>query len=355
MNDVRYVGMDVHKETVSVAVLDSDGRLLNEAVIEAKAKAILHFLDQVRQPVHVTLEEGTWAAWLYGLMEPHVTEVVVCDPRQNALLRHGSKADLTDARKLAELLRGNFLKAVYHGETGTRTLKELTRSYMAISKDVARVMNRLKALYRARGIACEGTLVYTQRHRRDWLEKITESGARRRAELLYQKLDVLKALRLEARRDLLSESQKHDATNLLCQIPCIGPIRAAQLITLIQTPHRFRTKRQLWTYCGLGLETAASAQYSYVDGQPQPSHRKRHVRGLNQNHNHDLKSIFKGVATMASTSAGPFRDFYEQLLERGKKPAMARLTLARKIAAIVLIMWKKGASFDLQHLIRKAA
>jgi len=82
-----------------------------------------------------------------------------------------------------------------------------------------------------------------------------------------RKPDALQALRQEVRRDLLAESRKHSATELLCQIPCIGPIRAAQLIALMQTPHRFRTKRQLWTYSGLGLETHASSQYCYVNGQ----------------------------------------------------------------------------------------
>jgi transposase len=130
---------------------------------------------------------------------------------------------------------------------------------------------------------------------------------------------------------------------LLRQVPCIGPIRAAQLVALMQTPHRFRTKRQLWTYSGLGLETRDSAQYCYVEGQLQRSKKPQQLRGLNSNHNHDLKNIFKGAATTASVSAGPFHDFYQALLTKGMRPTMARLTLARKIAAITLIVWKKGA------------
>jgi hypothetical protein len=62
--------------------------------------------------MRVTFEEGTWAAWLYDLMKPHISEVVVCNPRKNGLLKDGSKSDRIDARKLAELLRGNHLKPV---------------------------------------------------------------------------------------------------------------------------------------------------------------------------------------------------------------------------------------------------
>ena len=351
----KYIGMDVHKESISIAVMNAAGKVVMECVIETKASMMLQFIDGLRGDVRVTFEEGTWAAWLYDLLKPHVSEVLVCNPRKNALLKDGSKSDRIDARKLAELLRGNHLKPVYHGEHGLRTLKELARSYLTINKDVTRVMNRLKALYRSWGIVCAGTEVYAPRHRPEWLGKISEAGVRRRAEHTYQQLDVLRRLRQEVRRDLLLEGKKHKAWRLLRLIPGIGPIRAALLLALIQTPHRFRTKRQLWTYSGLGLETHDSAQYRVVEGQLKRSPKSVTLRGLNQDHNRDLKDIFKGAATRVSSSRGPLRDFYENLLAQGKKPTMARLTLARKIAAITLIVWKKEASFDADYLKSQAA
>ena len=129
---------------------------------------------------------------------------------------------------------------------------------------------------------------------------------RRRAELLYQQLDGLQALRRNLRPEFLAESRKHKAAKLLRQIPCIGPIRAARLIALMQTPHRFRSKRQLWTYSGLGIETHDSAQYRYVGGQVQRSKKPQQIRGLNQNHNHEMKEIFKSTAIRASCGMGPF-------------------------------------------------
>ena len=351
----KYIGMDVHKESISIAVMNAAGKVVMECVIETKASMMLQFIDGLRGDVRVTFEEGTWAAWLYDLLKPHVSEVLVCNPRKNALLKDGSKSDRIDARKLAELLRGNHLKPVYHGEHGLRTLKELARSYLTINKDVTRVMNRLKALYRSWGIVCAGTEVYAPRHRPEWLGKISEAGVRRRAEHTYQQLDVLRRLRQEVRRDLLLEGKKHKAWRLLRLIPGIGPIRAALLIALIQTPHRFRTKRQLWTYSGLGLETHDSAQYRVVEGQLKRSPKSVTLRGLNQDHNRDLKDIFKGAATRVSSSRGPLRDFYENLLAQGKKPTMARLTLARKIAAITLIVWKKEVGFDADYLKSQAA
>src|ERR1700731_4890109 len=346
--------MDVHKEAISVAVMNSAGKVVMESILETKANTILEFIQGLRGNVQVTFEEGTWAAWLYDLLKPHVTTVVVCNPRKNALLKDGNKGDKIDARKLAELLRLNNLKPVYHGENGIRTLKELSRSYLTISKDLGRVMNRLKALYRSWAIPCAGTQVYAPRYRSEWLSKIREAGVRRRAELYYQQLDALRFLRQQARKELLAEARKHRATKLLSQIPGIGSLRAAHLVALIQTPHRFRTKRQLWTYSGLALETHDSAQYRYVQGELQRSKKPQQLRGLNANHNHDLKNIFKGAAMRASTCDGPLRGFYQNLLAKGMRPTMARLTLARKIAAITLIVWKKGASFDASYLKQAA-
>jgi transposase len=356
MTSTKYIGLDVHKESISIAVLNSAGKVVMECVIETKASTILQFAHGLNGDVHLTFEEGTWAGWLYDLLKPHVTELVVCNPRKNALLlKDGSKSDRIDARKLAELLYMSKLSSVYHGEHGLRMLKELSRSYLTITKDLGRVMNRLKALYRGWAIPCAGTEVYAPHYRAEWLAKIHEAGVRRRAELYYQQLDALRLVRQQARKELLAEARKHRATKLLRQIPGIGPLRAAHLVALMQTPHRFRTKRQLWTYSGLGLETHDSAQYRVVEGQLQRSKRPVTLRGLNDNHNHDLKDIFKGAAMRASTAAGPLRDFYEALLAKGRKPTMARLTLARKIAAITLIVWKKEVRFDANYLKQQAA
>lgn len=122
------------------------------------------------------------------------------------------------------------------------------------------------------------------------------------------------------------------------------------LLGILQTPHRFRTKRPLWKYIGLGIETHSSADHRYVHGQLQRSRKVISVRGLNRNGNHDLKNLFKGAAVIAASKPGPFQEFYAALLAKGMKPEMARLTLARKIATIVWMVWKKGACFDAQHL-----
>jgi hypothetical protein len=155
-------------------------------------------------------------------MKPQVHEVLVCNSRRNALLKEGSKNDRIDARKLSELLHAGMLRPVYHGEHGLRTLRELGRTYQTLSKDLNRLMNRVKALYRGWGIACGGTQVYAPRYREEWLQKIEHAGVRRRAELLYEQLDGLQALRRKVRPELIVRC--HSGRVLVHPVPCCDGI-----------------------------------------------------------------------------------------------------------------------------------
>jgi transposase len=355
MDSIKYIGLDVHRDSISVAVLNADGKLEMQSVIATRASTIVDFLHGLRGTLHVTFEEGTHSAWLYDLLVRRVAHLVVCNPRKNALLKAGNKSDAIDARKLAELLRAGMLSPVYHGQNSTAAVKHLGRSYAALTEDTTRIMGRLKALYRGQAIACAGKKPYGLRHREEWLAQLADSGLQRRARRLYQELDLLQQLRREARRDLILECRKYNETKWLRTVPWLGPIRVGLLIGRVQTPHRFRSKRQFWTYCGLGLETRDSGEYRVVDGQIERKRKPVFIRGLNLNHNHDLKNLFKSAATTASGSDGVFGQFYENLLKKGMKPEMARLTLARKIAAITLHVWKKGEPFDAEYLKSQAA
>jgi transposase len=355
MKGIKYIGLDVHLASVSIAVLNAAGKLIVEATIENQAAALLDFIQGLKGALHVALEEGTHAEWLHGLLAPRVAEVVVSDPRQNPRRPGEKKSDRLDARKLAEGLRLGTLKPVYHGHAEGNTLRELARSYDTLVSDTTRVMSRLKALYRGRGIRCAGTRVYAPRARSEWLEQLREPGARGRAELLYEQLDRLRELRQKARAALLVESRRHAAHKILRSVPYLGPVRVALLMAWLRTPYRFRGKRQLWAYAGLALVTRSSADYHLVKGELVRARRPALILGLNANHHHGVKALFKGAAASAIARPGPLGEFYGRRIAQGMKPELARLTLARKIAAVVLNLWKKGERFNAEYLKPQAA
>ncbi len=340
-----YVGMDVHRASIMIVVLNGAGKPVMQAVIETGAERVRGFLKQLGGKVSVTFEEGTQANWLNDVVRPLVSEVVVCDPRHNKLMQSGNKSDRVDAQKLAELLRLGSLKRVYHGDNGVRTLKELVRTYDCLVSDTTRVMNRLKAIYRGRAIACSGHDIYRQDRRQQWLGKLEERGAKQRAGYLYAQLAALKPLRHEAKMELVKEARRQTAYAWLLSVPKLGAVSVAQLLAIVGTPFRFRSKHQFWTYVGLAVVTCSSADHEVVDGVLRRRRRPLATRGLNRNHNHLLKRVFKNAASSACHS-GPFKAAYDTRVAQGMAPSLARLTIARQLAATTLALWKRGEQFD---------
>ena len=342
-HEIQYVGLDVHQATVVASVRNETGKVVMRATVATEAKAILQLIKSAGPRVQVAFEEGTQAQWLHDLLEPLVEKVIVCNKRgQN---ESGNKNDLRDADGISEDLRRGTLKPVFHGTTSVLTLKELVRSYVGLVEDATRVMQRLKALFRARAIPVKGKGLYRSSERKEWLAKVT-GGARVRAAALFEELDVLLKLRPPAKAAMLAEARRQPGWKVLRSIPQLGPIRVALIIAIMRTPFRFRTKRNLWPYVGFAVVTRSSSDQEIVDGRLRKKQRAPLTRGLNRNHNPMLKSVFKAAANAATVQPGPLYDFYQASLARGVKEELAKVTLARKIVSITLRLWKKGELFD---------
>ena len=106
----RYIGLDAHASSCTVAVLGPSGRKLQCQVLETNAKALISFLQTIPKNRRLIFEEGTHSNWLYEVLAPHVQEIVVVAVRQS----RGPKDDKIDAFGLAEDLRiGNVKVRVY--------------------------------------------------------------------------------------------------------------------------------------------------------------------------------------------------------------------------------------------------
>lgn len=341
----KYVGLDVHQATTVSTIRDDTGRVLARTVVPTAAEALVEYFRRMRGPIHVAFEEGTQAQWLHDVLVPVVHRVVVCDRRGKR--QQGNKGDQPDADELSDLLRCGRLRAVYHGSGDRAMLKELARTYANLVEDGTRVMQRVKALFRARGIRTAGRSVYQRDQRAAWLRQLPDDGVRFRATVLYKELEILQELRPKAKAAMLTEARRDPAWRVLRTIPYLGPVRVALLLAALQTPWRFRTKRHLWAYAGLAVVTHTTAEYE-LDGQRPVRRRRRSpmTRGLNRNHNRVVKDVFKSAATTAATRPGPLHDWYAALLARGLRQELARVTLTRKLAALTLHLWKTGERYD---------
>lgn len=340
----KYVGLDVHKETTSFCVLGEDGSQLLEGVVQTRQEALQDLVGGLPGDVHVALEEGTQATWLYDLLEPVCRRVVVCDPRTLGRPRGADKSDREDARDLAERLFAGKLRPVYKGGEGMRDLRSLVMAYDNVVSDAVRTKNRIKAVFRAHGIATKGQGPYRKEGREAWLDTLPRRGLRTRVSLLLVQLDAVTEVRELALRQVLQEARRFSVYKLLKGVPGVGQIRSAQIMAWMVTPHRFRTRRQLWNYAGLAVVRRTSADYRVEGGAIRRSERVT-TRGLNRRHNPHLTYLFKAAAVDAINHK-KLREVAVHHIERGLSAPLVRVTIARRIAAICLHIWKTGEPYD---------
>lgn len=349
----RYIGVDAHVKSCTFAVMGPSGRHLREQVVETNGQALREFLASIAGEKHVCLEESELSGWLHELLSPLVASVLVLQPEK----RRGSKNDAIDAWALADQLRKGGLKGVvYKAPSRFAGLREAVHAQRIVTRDMVRAKNRLRAVCRARGIQAESQELYDPQRREHWLEQLPEHP-QRLARHFSEHLDGVSAAARRAEEWLREEARCYPIVGLIATAPGIGDIRASQIVATVLTPHRFRTKRQFWSYCGLAVVTRSSSDWQLDRRDGWVRRQVALPRGLNRNRHPLLKEVFKGAALSVITRLPdhPLSKNYRRLLDAGTKPNLARLTVARQLAAAVLAMWKNLEAYDPARHDRSAA
>jgi len=339
----RYVGLDAHSQSCTLAVIGPSGKRLKSLVVETNGQALVDALRGIPGQLHLCLEEGTQSAWLHELLSPYVQELAVVMPPKSK----GAKDDLRDAWTRADELRTGAIETrVYKPPQQLAALRNAVRGYGFAVRDVVRAKNRLKSVFLSRGMLTPAS-IYAVAQRQPWLNKL-KPPHRQLAEWLGRQLDQLAPLRDEAEEWLLKEAKTHPIIRTLQTAPGMGPIRTAQLVAIAATPERFRRRQQFWSYCGLSIVTRSSADWVRGKDNKWERSQVQQTRGLTRKRQPLLKSVFKGAATTVITQLPdhPLHKDYQRMLQAGIKPNLAKLTLARRIAATVLSMWKHKEVYD---------
>lgn len=340
----RYIGIDAHSQSCTVAVMGPSGKRIRQQVVDTQAKVLIDLLKGIAGDKYVCIEEGQLAEWLVEALAPHVKEIAVVQPKEH----RGRKSDADDAWGLAEQIRiraqGTY---VFKPTTQYRSLREAVRAYGVAVREQTRAKNRFRSLLRSRGLSKLDDTLYDPTTRPDWIRKLP-TAYRRRAEWLGQQIDVTTQAYEIAESWLKEEAKKCPEVQRITTVPGLGNVRAAQVVALVVTPYRFRKTRQFWSYCGLGIVTRASSEWkrSSSDGRWQHVQSKVQTRGLNLNRQPLLKAVFKGAATSVLARPNPLREHFDRLLANGTSAHLARLTIARRIAAATLAIWKKKEDYE---------
>jgi len=294
----RYIGLDAHSESCTIAVLGPSGKRLRYERFQTSAELLKSFIKEVPRPRHLCMEEGTLSEWLYEELTPVVDKLVVVMPDRNP----GNKSDLLDACKLADDLRRDAIRRpVYKAPGCFRALREAARTHYVLQRDKVRAKSRLNALCRGCGRAELAKSLYASKTRAEALQQLPEH-LRPRATLFGRELDALIECSSQAERSLHEECNRVPIVQRLATAPGIGIVRAAYIVAVVMTPHRFRTARQFWSYSGLAVVTRSSSDWVSEGSGKWRRSKTQQTRGLNHNRHPLLKNVFKGAAVHLDTS-----------------------------------------------------
>jgi transposase len=336
----HYIGADVHSNNVELAI-ERNGQIIQRHALPTSVRAIREVLDSIPSPKHLTFEEGPLAGWLYRNLKDHVDTLVVCDPRRNRLVScDGDKDDRIDATKLARLLRGGYLRAVYHSDDLRRlSLKRWVALYHDRVRAATRAINQLRACARLYGERIPRSALREVTARRTWLAGLDRDLADQ-LQLLWRSYDSHRTSVRMAKRHLLRRARRFGIIAYWSVLPGIGPIRSATLFAYLDTPWRFEKKTQLWKYCGVGLQRSSSGKDRR--GRDRPPRLELFWRV-----NHRLKDAVMGMTLSAIRSRdNVFRDAYEERTRHGALASNARHAVARKMLTVIWGMWKSQRPFD---------
>jgi len=338
MSRLQYIALDTHQSFCDMAVLNSQGDVVKRERCSTDIPSLVGLLQAVAGRRKLTFEEGPMAGWLARNLREHVEELIVCEPRRNAYIaKDGDKDDPIDAVKLAQLLRGGYLKAVHQVDCLDRELlKQHVAFYHHRVRERVRQGHQITSLLRRQGVfATIAELADPQTRRTFWKKMPQHAVLQRDLNALWAVYELMCTQEEQIRADLVRLARRHEPVRRFVEVPGISWIRAATFYVYLDTPQRFTKKSALWRYCGIGLERHRSGTG--------PT-RVRLAKAANRH----LKNMLMGAARSAAARAEtPFADKYQYWTqEKGQHPVTAYRNVARTIASMLWGMWKDGSKYD---------
>ena len=316
----QYLAIDWSQDGFSLARLTSKSRTPKWFTGIAKVEIVKDYLKTIRGKKILTIEETTSTHWLYVELKEYVDKIVVCDPYRNKLLNEGAKNDDIDAGKLCMLLRGGFLKEVYHSLDGSYTIRKLLSAYEDLVKAGVRVKNQKSALYRALGLHHKKEKLTTE----DKILLIIES--QQNSAIKYYEEEKAKY-----KKEFEKIRRRIPVIENMCKISGLDTITAVTIYGIVIDAKRFPNKNKYWGYCGLAKHDKTSGKRNYG---------KRQIRSSRK-----LKSVYKIAALAAIGGKNDISEYYKELIDKGYSEDKARHAVARYIAKVTYGMMKHGTSY----------
>ena len=324
----HFIGLDAHSATCTFVVVNQSGDVTHRSIVKTSEGTLLGFLSTLPGEKILTVEESHVSQWIYVLLHEKVDKLIVCNPVHIAK-RQGPKTDYRDALNLAQELRGNFLKPVYHDESHWIQLRVLVSGYQDLISEIVRTKNRLKAVFRSEVIDTSDPKFYKSKERS---QELSHVHGRFVAESLFSQIDHLEQRKLEFKAIFLKNMKIYRPLKNLATIPGIDATRANIIMAIVCMPHRFDNKYKFWAYCML-------VRYLQISDGKVYGSKKIHAR-------YELKALFMGAAENALMGDNSLKKYYDDRRKSGVDHRSAKIAVARRIAAAVLSILKNNGKFD---------
>jgi len=320
--------LDIHSSTCSFCVVNDAGEILDQREIVSNGRLLVDYVQSIEGHKKIALEECELSAWAYELFTDRVDELIVCDPVKNGAYKR-AKTDKLDAKNIAALLRGGFLKPVYHDGSERQHFRALMSGYQDIVDTGVRMKNRYASLFRKAGMRQSGSTFYGDE---SLFKDLPRPDQRFVAESFYRMIGSIEKQREAYVKEIKKLSRGFREIKALKTIPGIGDIQAAKIVSQVVTPERFKSKYKFFSYCGLVRQVQSSGGKDYPGAK---------IHG-----NRILKCVYKMAAHSAISGSSSLREYYDRLLGQGLNVKAARNAVSRKIAAISLAVWRHGNKFS---------
>lgn len=336
----HYAGMDIHASNTVIQSIDPTGEQVQQREVPTRADKLINWArNYPHDQLQVILEQGTHARWVASALGQWVDRLVICDPAENALVhRGGNKNDRTDAHKLARLLRLGEYKSVWWQPLEARhVFKSRMKMYLRQRRAKAAAIQRLTHYLRHIGVRIPtGSSRFSFQRGERWISQISSQAHR---SLAQQKLGFITyhhEQSLEIFRGIREQGKNYWEIAEFAKIPGIGPVGSHLFSALLEDPHRFRKRSQVYKFCQLAVVSRSSAGQSVS--------RKR----LDKKGYGELKAMSYRAWLSAANTGGDneVKQFWKDSCRRASSERNARLNTQRKIINVMWSLWKNGRIYD---------
>jgi len=330
-----YIGLDVHKKTISYCVKDAAGCVHQEGKIGATRRELDGWVRTLPQPRTIAMEATMFSGWIYDHLLPHAAAVKVAHPLMlRAIAAAKKKNDRIDAGKIADCLRCDFLPECHMAPTAIRDRRRVLRYRHLLVRQMAQTKNRVSGLLMETGVE----------HNRSRLHKV---GYFRRLMATDSEIDDSIRPLLKLSRDTIQRCQRteyalvsslerdpllKERIRRLRTVPGVGPITALNWALEMGEISRFRSIRQAVSYCGLCGDERSSGDK--VMRMPLSRQRNKHIQ-----------HVLVEAAKLAPRLSPELALVHQKAMERSNNRNRATLAVARRIVAWLLAVDRENREF----------